>query len=421
MTKPEEQTVEYHPLESIRVLIADDESNIRALLSDFIKSLGMTDVRTAEDGKQAIKILLEHKVDILLLDLQMPGLDGYQVARKAVQLWPDLVIVVVTANATIGAAVDLMKIGVFDVIEKPFQYETFKAKILKAVGEFNRRSEVRSERGKRKNFGKYLIEKELSRGGMGIVYKARDTDKDIPVALKVLASHFKKQEQVARFYLEGDTITHLHHPGVVSIYEMGIVEGQHFLSMEYIEGKSLYDLIYANELTYTEGIFLLANLLEAVDYIHAAGILHRDLKPSNVLLDEARNPHLIDFGLAKSIKSAIKITQTDLILGTFGYLAPERLSGGVVDQQSDVFSVGAILYEMITHRLPYEKEDQTNVFPDFTVAAVPPSSCNPKIPPYIEKVCLKAIAVEKKERYDTASEFKEALEVFLDQQRQESL
>ncbi len=414
MSQPESNAPESARLGEIKFLVVDDEANIRILQKNLLMSLGHSDVEIAVDGREALQILGQDKVDVLLLDLKMPGMDGYQVARKAVQLWPDMVILVVTAFATITGAVDLMKVGVYDLLEKPFKYDQFKEKIAKAVDEHRRRAAEREERNKKRNFGKYLILSELSRGGMGIVYKARDSVNENVVALKVLATHFKKQEQVARFYLEGDTISKLSHPGIVTIYELGIIEGQHFISMEFIEGKSLYDLIYSSVLTYKKGISILADLLEAVAYAHSKGVIHRDLKPSNVLVDESANPHLIDFGLAKTLKSGVKITQTDLILGTFGYLAPERLSGENVDHQSDIFSVGVILYEMLTHRLPYEKDNEVNVFPIFTEAVLKPSQVNPKVPEFLEKVCLKAIAVEKADRYATAEDFKVDLERFLE-------
>ncbi len=398
----------------LRFLIVDDEPNIRTLQKNLLMGLGYSDVQVANDGREALQILSQQKADIMLLDLKMPGLDGYQVARKAVQLWPDVIIIVVTAYATISGAVDLMKVGVYDLLEKPFKFDQFKEKIAKAVEERHRRSVEREEKAARKNFGKYFVISELSRGGMGIVFKARDSETDKIVALKVLASHFKKQDQVARFYLEGDTISKLSHPGIVSIFEMGIVEGQHFISMEFIDGKSLYDMIYSTVLTYSRGISILVDVLDAVGYAHSKGVIHRDLKPSNVLVDAEDRPHIIDFGLAKTLKSGIKITQTDLILGTFGYLAPERLSGENVDHQSDIFSVGVILYEMITHMLPYDKGDEINILPVFKDAVVKPSQINPKVPEFLENICLKAIAVNKSDRYATAEEFKLSLERFLD-------
>ncbi len=396
------------------ILVVDDEQATRLLLSDLLNDMGFGIVRTAARGEEAIRILMREKVDLMLLDLRMPGgMDGQETARRALQVWPDLVIVVVTAYATVEAAVELMKEGVFDILRKPFRYEELQEKVDRAEGEIERRAQEKEEERKQKRFGPYIILSEISRGGMGVVYKARDEKTGETAALKVLGKKFARQEQVARFYLEGDTISKMDHPSVVKIRDMGISEGQHYIAMQFIDGVSLYDLIYGESLTYIKGMKILVDTLEGIAYAHGRGVIHRDLKPSNILVDREVKPHIIDFGLAKSLKGRIKITQTDLILGTFGYLAPERLMGDEVDERADIYSMGAILYEMLTHRLPYEKEDDIHVFPVFMDGAAPPSEINTKIPPALETICLKAIAVRKEDRYQKADEFKVALESFI--------
>ena len=395
--------------DKIAVLVVDDEPGIRILLHNLLKDMGLGDVRVSSRGEDALKILMREKVDLMLLDLRMPGMDGQETARRSFQIWPDLVILVVTGYATVESAVELMKHGVFDIVRKPFQFEEFKEKVDKALGEVERRYQDRLAKQSLQRFGRYVILSEVSRGGMGVVYKAKSLDNDRVVALKVLESQKTKQEQVARFYLEGDTISKLQHPGIVQIRDMGICEGHHFIAMEFIDGVSLYDLMYGEGLSYKQGLRILAEVLDALHYAHGQGVIHRDLKPSNIIVDKAGQPHLIDFGLAKFVTGRIKITQTDLILGTFGYLAPERLVGENVDHRADIYSMGAILYEMLTHRLPYEKEDDVHVFPVFEAGAIPPSQVNPKIPPDLESACLRAIAVRREDRFQSAVEFAGAL------------
>ncbi|MHC4598034.1 MAG: serine/threonine protein kinase [Planctomycetota bacterium] len=399
--------------ETTCVLVVDDELSTRLLLSDILKDMGIGEIRVASRGEEAIQTLMREKVDIMLLDLRMPGMDGYEVARRALQVWPNLLIIVVTGYATVEAAVELMKGGIFDILRKPFRYEELREKIDKSLKELVRRERERREKQSIRNFGRYTILSELSRGGMGVVYKAKESDVDRVVALKILGTKFTQQDQVARFYLEGDTISKLDHPGIVKIFDMGICEGNHFIAMEYIEGVSLYDLIYSDKLSLPESIQLLANTLDAIDYAHQQGVIHRDLKPSNILVDKKGAAHIIDFGLAKSLKGRIKITQTDLILGTFGYLAPERLTGDSVDHRADIYSMGAILYEMLTRRLPYEKEDDIHVFPVFVDGAKLPTEIDPKIHPDIEAICMKAIAVQKVDRFPSAVEFAKALREYL--------
>ncbi|MHC4779138.1 MAG: serine/threonine protein kinase [Planctomycetota bacterium] len=380
--------------ETTCVLVVDDELSTRLLLSDILKDMGIGEIRVASRGEEAIQTLMREKVDVMLLDLRMPGMDGYEVARRALQVWPNLIIIVVTGYATVEAAVELMKGGIFDILRKPFRYEELKEKMEKTLGELERREKERREKQSIRNFGRYTIIGELSRGGMGVVYRAKETDVDRIVALKILGAKFTQQDQVARFYLEGDTISKLDHPGIVKIFDMGICEGNHFIAMEFIEG-------------------VLAGSLDAIEYAHRQGVIHRDLKPSNILVDEKGRSHIIDFGLAKSLKGRIKITQTDLILGTFGYLAPERLTGDSVDHRADIYSMGAILYELLTRRLPYEKEDDIHVFPVFVDGAKPPTDIDPDIDPEIEGICMKAIAVQKSDRFQSATEFADALREFL--------
>ena len=255
--------------ETTCILVVDDELSTRLLLSDILKDMGIGEVRVASRGEEAIQTLMREKVDIMLLDLRMPGMDGYEVARRALQVWPDLLIIVVTGYATVEAAVELMKGGIFDILRKPFRYEELREKIDKSLLELDRREKKRLEKQSIRNFGRYTILSELSRGGMGVVYKAKESDADRIVALKILGTKFTQQDQVARFYLEGDTISKLDHPGIVKIHDMGICEGNHFIAMEFIEGVSLYDLIYTDKLSLLDCIRVLANTLDAIDYAAA--------------------------------------------------------------------------------------------------------------------------------------------------------
>ena len=400
--------------DKVSVLVVDDEPGIRFLLSNLLKDMGIAEVKSASGGEEAVQILMREKIDMMLLDLKMPGMDGQETASRAFQIWPDIVIIIVTGYATIESAVELMKGGVFDIIRKPFRYEELKEKFDKALAEAARKAQAKEERKSVRKLGRFTLLSELSRGGMGVVYKATVEGDDKMFALKLLEGRKDNQDQVARFYLEGDTIAKLKHPGIVQIHDMGMTEGVPFIAMEYIDGVSLYELIYDNQLTYKDGLKILAEVLDAVEYAHGKNIIHRDLKPSNILVDRNGRSHIIDFGLAKLLVGHIKITQTDLILGTFGYLAPERLVGEHVDNRADIYSMGAILYEMLTHRLPYEKEDDVNVFPVFVNGATPPHEINPKVPPALEKICLKAIAVRREDRYSSAAEFAVDLRNFIE-------
>jgi eukaryotic-like serine/threonine-protein kinase len=320
-------------------------------------------------------------------------------------------VVVITGHATIEGAVELMKSGIFDLVRKPFEFRTLRATLSRAVERLGARPPKPGPPARK--IGRYAIIAELASGGMGTVYRATDEQTGQDVALKLLRVGRPDPEQVVRFQMEASTLARLEHPNIVAAKDIGLHEGVHYLAMEFVEGVHLGELIYANRLSFRRGIDLLATVAEAVDHAHRHGVIHRDLKPSNVLVDPHGVPHIIDFGLAKYLHSSLRLTRTDLVLGTFGYLAPERLFGGTIDEGVDIFSLGAILYEMLTHALPYERDDEPEGFPVFTEAARPPSGRNPAVPPRLDAICLQAIAVERHERHDTAGAFGVDLRRFL--------
>jgi len=202
-----------------------------------------------------------------------------------------------------------------------------------------------------REFGDYELEHELGRGGMGVVFKARQKSLDRPVALKmILASHLASTEQVARFRAEAKAAAKLRHPHVVRIYDAGHRDGQHYLAMEYVDGPDLADRLATDPPTIEESCRLVAIVARAVDHLHRLGIVHRDLKPSNILLDSDGEPHVSDFGLAKTLLSEDHLTRTGVIAGTPSYMAPEQAAARheEVGPASDVYSLGAILYELLT-------------------------------------------------------------------------
>ena len=397
---------------ALRALVVDDEPHIRALLVRLLQQAGFSRIEELPDGKAAMSAVERERVDLMLLDLAMPELRGEEVARRALQLWPRAAVIVITGHATIEGAVDLMKIGIFDLVRKPFEFRTLRATLGRAVDRLGAQKPASASSAARQ-IGPYTVLAELASGGMGTVYRARDDKKACDVALKVLRVGRPDPEQVVRFQMEASTLARLKHPNIVAVHDIGLHEGVHYLAMEFVEGVHLGELIYANRLSFRRGIELLATVAEAVEHAHQHGVLHRDLKPSNVLVDPHGTPHIIDFGLAKYLHSSLRLTRTDLVLGTFGYLAPERLFGGIIDQGVDIFSLGAILYEMLTHSLPYEREDDPEGFPVFTEPPAAPSGRNAAVPGILNAICLRAIAVERAARYTSAGAFAGDLRRFL--------
>jgi serine/threonine protein kinase/WD40 repeat protein len=293
-----------------------------------------------------------------------------------------------------------------------------------------------------KKFGEYELLEELGHGGMGVVYKARQIKLNRTVALKMLLlGQFSSEQSVKRFEREAQAAAALHHPNIVSIYDVGQIDGQHYFTMEYVEGRSLASVLRDGPLPPRQAAEYCRAVADAIGAAHAAGILHRDLKPSNIVIDPLDQPQITDFGLAKrftegcgsasgihdpgssaqqpasSIQNpATDLTLTGQILGSPNYLAPELAAGKLaeVGPTSDLFSVGAILYECLTGRPPFVAATlQETLLRIRDTEPVAPRILNRSVPRDLETICLKCLEKEPKRRYQTAKELAEELGRFL--------
>jgi serine/threonine-protein kinase len=209
-----------------------------------------------------------------------------------------------------------------------------------------------------KTISHYTIISKLGEGGMGVVYKAEDTKLDRTVALKFLPSHLCQDEASrTRFTREAKAAAKLDHSNIVPVYEVGEFQGRPFFAMAHIEGKSLREVIKEGKLTVSEAIDLTMQICDGLNEAHNTGVVHRDIKPGNVIIDRKNKARLLDFGLA-TVTGEKKLTMTGSTLGTVGYMSPEQVKGEKADHRSDLFSVGVLLYEMITGRLPFEAEHE---------------------------------------------------------------
>jgi serine/threonine-protein kinase len=263
-------------------------------------------------------------------------------------------------------------------------------------------------------FGKYELLDELGRGGMGVVYRARQTDLDRTVALKmILASRLASAEDVRRFYQEAQAAGRLRHPNILSIHEVGQHDGQHYFTMDYIEGESLAERLRRGPFDPETAAGLLGAVARAVEYLHAHQIVHRDLKPSNILLDETGCPYVMDFGLAKVFGPDSQETQTGTIIGTPSYMAPEQAAGhpSQVSGRSDVYSLGAILYEMLTGRPPFKRENPLDTLVD-VLEGEPTllTKLNRQVPRELELICLRCLEKDPEKRYASAAALADDLE-----------
>lgn len=268
-----------------------------------------------------------------------------------------------------------------------------------------------------KTFAGYEIISEIARGGMGVVVRAREKKLKRIVALKmILGGKLADESDIKRFYIEAEAAAGLQHPGIVPIYEVGNVDGQHFYSMQLVEGPSLKERLSGGPLTASIAANLIREVATAVHYAHQHGIIHRDLKPENVLLTTDGTPMVTDFGLAKSIESGDNLTQSGQILGTPGYMAPEQALGRI-DQQGpsvDIYSLGALLYFLLTGRPPFQAASTLETLEQVVKQApVSPRDLNSSVPRDIETICLKCLSKEVRQRYYSANALAEDLDRFL--------
>jgi WD40 repeat protein/serine/threonine protein kinase len=271
--------------------------------------------------------------------------------------------------------------------------------------------------------GDYEILEGIARGGMGVVFKARQKNLKRVVALKmILAGRVANHEEVERFRREAHAAGRLKHPNIVPVHEIGEHEGRHYLTMDFIEGVSLADKIREEILTPRVAAELVCKVAEAIEYAHEQGVVHRDLKPANILIDNQGQPHITDFGLVKLLESIDEESRAELtasgdIIGTPSYMSPEQAAGHhhLIGPVSDIYSLGAILYSTLTGRAPFVAETSLDTLLQvMNKEPVSPKVLNPLVPMDLETICLKCLAKENYRRYGTAQLLADDLNRFLE-------
>lgn len=422
-----------------KVLVVDDNEWNRDILGRRLGRKGY-DVVIAKDGHEALAAVAAEPIDLVLLDIMMPGLSGLDVLRQVreTRTEKDLPIIMATAKDGSDDMVEALELGANDYVTKPLDFPVVLARVkaqLRNKVPARLRPDVGETGGTKVVQGreieagmvlaeKYRIDAKIGSGNFGTVYRATHLAIQRAVAVKILQSAFETGAgSLARFRQEGVSACRIQHPNAVEVLDFGITEeGVAFLVMELLEGRALSDELKQNGPMTPERCFeVLVPVCDALAEAHSLGIVHRDIKPANIFLHEGRRDEVVkvlDFGIAKLVgDSAVEqhLTLDGGLLGTPAYMAPERVRGDAYDGRSDVYSLGTMLYLMLSDRLPFGEKDLDPI----TIAVKqmrekPPRlrDVAPHVPVTIEAVVM--LCLEKDPRFrpdaaDLAREFAMAL------------
>ncbi len=266
---------------------------------------------------------------------------------------------------------------------------------------------------------RYKIKQTIGGGGMANVYLARDIILERDVAIKVLRLEYANDDEfIARFHREAHSATSLSHPNIVNIYDVGEEEGIYYMVMEYVDGMTLKKYIQTyGPIAVDEAITIMKQVTSAITHAHANDIVHRDIKPQNILIDSYGNVKVTDFGIAVAL-SATSLTQTNSVLGSVHYLSPEQARGGMANKKSDIYSLGIVLFELLTGRLPFSGQSAVSIALKHLQSETPSvKRWEPDIPQSVENIVLKSTTKDPFYRYETVHEMEEDLETALDPER----
>jgi len=259
---------------------------------------------------------------------------------------------------------------------------------------------------------KYEIIDRLGQGGMGVVYKGMELGPNRTVALKVLSPALLSDEEATkRFFREAETYFALKHPNIVHLIDTGFDHGVHYIAMEFVQGKDLMEWALEDAQGLPDLLEKLKDVVRGLAHAHGSGIIHRDLKPENIMITTDGRVKVMDFGLARKLEETTRLTKTGTVMGTVVYMPPEQATGGKVDEKSDIYSLGCMIYELCTGSVPFDTDDPiAAIFKHVSEAPRPPRELNPHIPEALEAIILRCLEKAKEDRFNSADDLLTALE-----------
>jgi CheY-like chemotaxis protein len=324
------------------VLVVDDDPTTVQVVEASLRRAGY-EVVSVSEPRLALGTVLAQKPCVVLLDLQMPGVDGITLLGEIRRRSP-VPVVMLTATDRSASAVRAIRQGAFEYLTKPIDFR----RLVEVVGLAVAGGGAAPDR---EGIGRYEIVEELGRGGMGLVYEALDRTLDRRVALKVLRPEFAADAKYeALFLAEARAAAKVSHPALVTVYEAGRHRGSLFMAMEYVDGWTLHELrARGQEFEAAEALRIVVRTAEGLEAAHAAGLRHGDVKPSNIMLGPGGGVKLLDFGVARPMRAANATAwESRYLMGTPGYVPPESVLRQPLDARSDVYSLGVVLYELLS-------------------------------------------------------------------------
>jgi serine/threonine protein kinase len=399
-----------------KVLVVDSEEHVRMSVEDVLRGEGYS-VSLAADATEAMDLIPKDVYDIIIMNSAMPGLDGMQALRQIREYCPQTGIIMILEQGAAEGPVESMKLDSLDFIRKPFSGQRLLDSVKK-LAEQTPAGPADPSAAEDSLFGVYKIIREIASGGTAIVWEAIQNTTGRKVALKILHQHLALESNfIRRFEQEAKIAASLCHPNIVQVHDHGVVDSHHFIAMEFIDGCSLESIIVRKIRPPWHLIAAIADSVSAaLAYSHDRNVVHRDVKPGNILLSAAGAVKVADFGFSRLLDGlSVRLTQTNKVVGTPLFMAPEMIMGKQSSFSSDIFSLGIVLYILACGRPPFTGKTMPAVMKEIMDCDfVKPRKADRAIPKQLEGVIVRCLQKDTGARYPSMRAVIEDLQEFLD-------